>query len=80
MYSTVDSPQLGKPEAIGFNDFEDRSLKLAKTSQMVVHYRDGNGKARIKGGSGLKRSQAYPLKFFGIPKSYLCFNAFPNKR
>lgn len=79
MHSTVDSPQLGKPEASGFNNFEDRSLKLAKTAEMVVKYQDSQGRARIKGGKGLKSSQAYPFKFFGIPKVYLCFRGFPNK-
>ena len=32
---------------------------------MVTHYEDGSGKARVKGGSALKQSQAYPRKFFG---------------
>lgn len=80
MHSTVDSPQLGKPEASGFNNFEDRSLKLAKTAEMVVKYQDSQGRARIKGGKGLKSSQAYPCKFFGIPKVYLCFRGFSKQK
>lgn len=31
--------------------------------QMIVSYRDGTGKARIKGGKDLKASQSYPLWF-----------------
>lgn len=54
----------GETHATEFNDFADRSLRPTNP-HMVTHYQDGNGKARVKGGSALKQSQAYPRKFFG---------------
>ena len=43
------------------NDYANKSLKpMEGGPEMVVHYTDANGKSRIKGGSGLKSSQAYP--------------------
>jgi len=32
--------------------------------EMVVHYKDGAGRNRIKGGKSLKSSQHYPIPFF----------------
>lgn len=44
-------------------------MKLEKKSEMVVHYKDAEGRDRIKGGAGLKASQAYPRRFlFSIGK------------
>ncbi|CAK9076384.1 unnamed protein product, partial [Durusdinium trenchii] len=54
---------IGNREAQHYNDFADRTRQLAKSSQMVVHYQDSQGKARIKGGTDLKSSQAYPKRF-----------------
>ena len=51
---------LGKPEADDVNNFANRSLVPAKTSEMVIHYKDSKGVDRIKGGRDLKASQAYP--------------------
>ena len=43
------------------SDYANKSLKpMEGGPEMVVHYTDANGKSRIKGGSGLKSSQAYP--------------------
>lgn len=44
-------------------DFADRSLKPHEDCEMVVKYQDSSGKKRVKGGSDLKASQAYPVKF-----------------
>ena len=51
---------LGKPEADDVNNFANRSLVPAKTSEMVIHYKDSKGVDRIKGGRDMKASQAYP--------------------
>lgn len=44
-----------------------RPLRLGDTNnnevEMVVHYTDSSGKARIKGGKHLKQSQSYPRGF-----------------
>ncbi|CAK9035505.1 unnamed protein product [Durusdinium trenchii] len=55
----------GHPEVYEINDFADRSLQ-PQDAEMVVHYTDGNGRARVKGGASLKASQAYPDMFFGV--------------
>ena len=55
----------GNPEAEEITEFENRNLQLAKKSQMVVHYKDGHGRNRIKGGSGLRASQSYPTLSLG---------------
>ena len=55
----------GNPEADEIAEFESRNRKLAKTSEMVVHYTDGSGRSRIKGGSGLRASQSYPRLLLG---------------
>ncbi|CAK9100829.1 Uncharacterized protein SCF082_LOCUS47170, partial [Durusdinium trenchii] len=54
------------PDAESFNEYANKHRKLVKASEMVVHYTDSNGLQRIKGGSDLKQSQAYPLMFFGL--------------
>ena len=64
----------GSPEAARFNDWEDRTRLLARQSQMVVHYTDRSGRARITGGADLKRSQAYPKKLFGLNGDVFCFS------
>ena len=51
---------LGKPEADDVNNFANRSLVPAKTSEMVIHYKDSKGVDRIKGGRDIKASQAHP--------------------
>ncbi|CAK9064416.1 unnamed protein product [Durusdinium trenchii] len=51
------------PEVFEINDFADRSLVPENSAEMVVHYVDGSGKKRIKGGGDLKASQAYPTRF-----------------
>ena len=56
---------LGKPEADDVNNFANRALVPAKSSEMVVHYKDSNGVDRIKGGRDMKASQAYPKMCFG---------------
>ena len=48
------------------NGFANKALEPAKKSEMVVHYQDGSGKKRIKGGADLKASQAYPREFISI--------------
>lgn len=42
--------------------------------EMVVHYQDSKGRARIKGGRHLKQSQSYPKGFLSCKKSKLFFN------
>ena len=80
MHSTVDSPQLGKPEASGFNNFEDRSLKLAKTAEMVVKYQDSQGRARIKGGKGLKKLTSLSFQVLWHPQSLFVFQWFSKQK
>ena len=72
---SVESLQ-GEPEADEFNDHADRSLR-PHNPNMVRHYTDGNGQARITGGSELKASQAYPVRTFG-QKSQFIFCVPPN--
>lgn len=45
------------------HEFCPRVLPAVDTSeiQMVVHYTNSAGQAKIKGGRDLKRSQSYPL-------------------
>ncbi|CAK9002507.1 unnamed protein product [Durusdinium trenchii] len=50
----------GKPEAVDFNDFADRTLKPPNKKKLVVKYKDSKGKNRIKGSGALKASEAYP--------------------
>ncbi|CAK9018523.1 unnamed protein product [Durusdinium trenchii] len=45
------------------NSLADKSLAGSAEKEMVVHYTDGKGKRRIKGGRDLKQSQAYPERF-----------------
>ena len=52
---------LGDSRAAEFNEFADRSLRPSNPN-MVRHYQDGSGKARVTGGAALKGSQAYPMK------------------
>ena len=56
----------GRKETGDITQFENRSLELEKSTEMVVKYTDSNGVERIKGGSGLKDSQAYPKMFPGF--------------
>ena len=51
----------GEPRASQINDYADRSLRPSNPN-MVTHYEDSSGRARVKGGSALKQSQAYPLR------------------
>ena len=60
----VPSPEKGHDEVAEVNGFANRNRELARSSQMVRHYRDSNGKARITGGADLKKSQSYPRLFF----------------
>lgn len=55
-------PGPGDTRMEGVNEWADRTLR-PKNPNMVTHYEDSQGKARIKGGSALKQSQSYPLKF-----------------
>ena len=52
----------GRREIQELNDFADRSLRPENQSEMIVRYEDSEGNKRIKGGSDLKASQAYPKK------------------
>lgn len=56
---------LGRNEINELNHFADKSLLPSGDTQMVVRYKDAQGRNRIKGGSDLKKSQSYPRKFFG---------------
>ena len=47
------------------NDEADRSLVPSGSTEMVRHYTDGKGRARICGGRDLKLSQSYPKEFRG---------------
>ena len=60
IYIYISMGPLGKPEADDVNNFANRSLVPAKTSEMVIHYKDSKGVDRIKGGRDMKASQAYP--------------------
>ena len=66
----------GEPRASEINDFADRSLRPSNPN-MVTHYEDSSGRARIKGGSALKQSQAYPLKLLDFIGRFVsqCFNS-----
>lgn len=50
------------------NSLADKSLAGSAEKEMVVHYTDGKGKRRIKGGRDLKQSQAYPERFLAQTK------------
>ena len=56
------------------NDYANKALKgSSEAKEMVVHYTDGKGKRRIKGGSDLKSSQSYPRGWFGLQCKVCCF-------
>ena len=64
-YLFSDKLSRGKPEAVDFNDFADRTLKPPNKKKLVVKYKDSKGKNRIKGSGALKASEAYPRMCFG---------------
>ena len=59
-----------------------RPLRLRNTNtedpvEMVVHYTDGNGRARVKGGKHLKQSQSYPPGFLDFMDVFFIFEISP---
>lgn len=54
-------------------------LQLADSDrpQMTVKYIDGSGKARCKGGSDLRMSQAYPRQWLELSVASCSINSFP---
>ena len=61
IYSKPSFPELGHEAVDEINTFADKSLQPEKSTEMVVHYYDEQGRRRCHGGKDLKSSQAYPL-------------------
>lgn len=55
----------GREEIENLYEFKPYPHQLPKheQKQMVEHYLDKSGKARVKGGADLKASQAYPRQW-----------------
>ena len=70
IFSVILKGYNNQPSAAGHQFIEDlgefapRWLPEIEEVQMAVHYKDSNGKDRVKGGKDLKNSQSYPLPFF----------------
>lgn len=96
MYGRFKQKQHPRPEKhvwghTAISDLADHQIpRRLRARAMVVHYLAKDGRRRVKGGSDLKRSQAYPaqtlhwnlLPILGVGLAYCCFyiNEFFIKR
>ena len=87
MYGRFKQKQHPRPEKhvwghTAISDLADHQIpRRLRARAMVVHYLAKDGRRRVKGGSDLKRSQAYPaqtlhwnlLPILGVGLAYCCF-------
>lgn len=65
-FFSVACPMAGHIEVYDLPLFRPRFLPDINPDdvpQMVEHYQDAQGRSKVKGGRGLKGSQAYPVQF-----------------